>query len=265
MLEQIVLRKKQELTHRKASLSLNQILRRISTPPPPSFCQTISQPGINIISEIKYQSPSRGKFSCQLPPEQLAEAYIENGAVALSVLTEKNYFAGDIEFLRKLSDWLSKDSGQPTPILRKDFIVDPYQIPETRLYGASAYLLIVSCLTASELHDLICYGREFQLEALVEVHDPSELETAVESGARIIGVNNRNLGTFKVDIHNSFDIAKRMEKTSGYVLVSESGINEHLQILELREAGFSAFLVGSTLMDSPDPGRTLRGLIHPNG
>ena len=115
-------------------------------------------------------------------------------------------------------------------------------------------LLIVSCLSEQQLQSLIHYGQEFQLDALVEVHDPFELEKAVNAGTRIIGVNNRNLRTFEVDLNTSFDIARRMEREGGYTLISESGIQEHSQIVELQDAGFQAFLVGSILMDSSDPG-----------
>lgn len=253
MLDQIVTTKKTELGATKHRLPLPELLRRISdTPQAPSFLAAITQPQINIIAEIKYRSPSHGPFACRLPPQDLARIYAENGAVAISVLTEKNYFDGDIEYLRQVE--------ASVPLLRKDFIVDRYQVPESRFYGASAYLLIVSCLSRGELCDLIQYGKDFQVDALVEVHDPFELEAVVESGARIIGVNNRNLKTFEVDIAVSFDIAKRMEKESGYTLVSESGIDERPQILELRDAGFSAFLIGSTLMDSSDPGKKLSEL-----
>lgn len=252
MIEQILTSKQQELVETKARRPLQQLLRQIGEDPLPSFYAAIARPRVNLIAEIKYRSPSHGPFLCQLPPQDLAKIYTDNGADAISVLTEKTYFDGDIEFLKSVET--------PLPLLRKDFIVDRYQIPETRLYGASAYLLIVSCLSRSELNDLIHYGGDFQLDTLVEVHDPFELEAAVESGANIIGVNNRNLRTLEVDIQISFDIAKRMEGESGYVLVSESGIGERSQIGELHEAGFTAFLVGSTLMSSEDPARKLNEL-----
>ncbi len=252
MIDQILAAKQQELSQSKARRSLEEVVLQIGEDAPPSFCAAITSPGVSIIAEIKYRSPSQGTFPCQLPPQDLARIYSENGAVAISVLTEKTYFGGDIEFLKKVET--------PLPLLRKDFIVDRYQIAETRLYGASAYLLIVTCLEKGLLHDLIHYGEGFQLDALVEVHDPFELEAAVESQARLIGVNNRNLRTFEVDVNVSFDIAKRMEKESGYILISESGISEYPQVSELQDAGFSAFLIGSTLMSSEDPARKLQEL-----
>ena len=173
----------------------------------------------------------------------------------MSVLTEKHYFSGDLSFLQEIAE------EQPElALLRKDFIVDPYQVVEARSSGACAYLLIVACLSEQKLQSLIHYGQEFQLDALVEVHDPFELEKAINAGAGIIGVNNRNLRTFEVDLDTSFDIARRMEGEKGYTLISESGIEEHSQIVELQDAGFQAFLVGSIFMDASDPGRKLRQL-----
>jgi indole-3-glycerol phosphate synthase len=185
----------------------------------------------------------------------VARLYSENKAAAVSVLTERNYFAGDIRFLDEIEKELPE-----LPLLRKDFIVDRYQVAETRRSPASAYLLIVSCLSEEELAGLIDYGRELNLDALVEVHDPYELEIAVEQGARTIGVNNRNLKTFEVRVETSFEIARRMEGEEGFLLVSESGIETHSQVLELRDAGFSAYLIGSSLMNSEHPGQRLREL-----
>ncbi|MFB3067765.1 MAG: indole-3-glycerol phosphate synthase TrpC [Acidobacteriota bacterium] len=255
VLERIVASKKQELIQTKESVPLEKLLGRMPEKPPVSLTSALAPPGVNIIAEIKYKSPSRGEFTCQLPCRELAGIYSENGAVALSVLTEKNYFSGDVSFLQEIAE------EQPElALLRKDFIVDPYQVVEARSSGACAYLLIVACLSEQKLQSLIHYGQEFQLDALVEVHDPFELEKAINAGAGIIGVNNRNLRTFEVDLDTSFDIARRMEGEAGYTLISESGIEQHSQIGELQDAGFHAFLVGSILMDSSDPGEKLRQL-----
>ncbi len=255
MLDRIVASKKQELIQTKENVPLEKLLGTIPEQPPVSLRSALAQPGVNIIAEIKYKSPSRGEFACQLPCLDLAGIYSENGAVALSVLTEKTYFSGDLSFLKEIAQ-----EKPDLPLLRKDFIVDSYQVVEARSSGACAYLLIVSCLDEQQLQGLIQYGQEFQLGALVEVHDPFELEKALNAGARIIGVNNRNLQTFEVDLDTSFDIARRMEGEEGHTLVSESGIKEHSQIAELQDAGFQAFLVGSILMDSSDPGEKLRQL-----
>ena len=255
ILEEIVAAKKEELIETMRACPLEELLDEISEEAPVSFTSALARKGINIIAEIKYRSPSQGAFRCQLPPEQVARLYSENGAAAVSVLTERNYFEGDLSFLDEIDRELPA-----LPLLRKDFIVNRYQVAETRRSPASAYLLIVSCLSRGELADLIDYGRELNLEALVEVHDPYELEIAVEQGARTIGVNNRNLKTFEVSIEISFDIARRMEGEEGYLLVSESGIERHSQILELSDAGFSAYLIGSSLMNSENPGERLHEL-----
>ena len=234
---------------------MEELVAQISEDPPVSFTSALAQGEINIIAEIKYKSPSHGDFQCQLPPQQVAQLYSENGAAAVSVLTERSYFAGDLGFLDDIDQEMPE-----LPLLRKDFIVDRYQVAETRKSPASAYLLIVACMSPGALADLIAYGRELNLAALVEVHDLFELDIAVEQGAQTIGVNNRNLNTFEVSLETSFDIARRMEGEEGYLLVSESGIESHSQILELRDAGFSAYLIGSSLMNSEDPGERLREL-----
>lgn len=255
MLDEILRGRKADLAEDKLHTSLQDLIDRLSEEAPASFSQSLTQPGIQIIAEIKYRSPSHGLFRCQLPPEQVGLNYQRSGAAAVSMLTEKRYFDGDLGFLSRLHE-----ASPELPLLRKDFIFDRYQVVEARVYGASAYLLIVSCLSQSDLEELLQQGSEIDLDALVEVHDPFELETAVESGARIIGVNNRDLKTFEVDLGTSFDIAKRMEGEGNVILVSESGITEMEQIHELKEAGFSAFLIGSSLMDTSDPGAALRAL-----
>jgi len=255
MLQEIVANKRNELVETKASLPLEEVLSRFPESPPVSFAAALSQAGVNIIAEVKYRSPSRGSFDCSIPFQEIAEIYVENGAVAISVLTESKYFSGKLEYLSGIGEKFPA-----TPLLRKDFIVDPYQVAESRAAGASAYLLIVSSLSDGELCSLIAYGEEVELSALVEIHEPAELERAIEAGAKLIGVNNRNLRTFEVDLRTSFDIARRLEGEEGFTLIAESGINEPSQIQELQDAGFRGFLVGSALMESPDPGGKLRYL-----
>ena len=259
MLDRILVRKKQDLAEARDKVPLGELLEADPGQPAPSFEAALTRPEINVIAEIKYHSPSRGAFSCRLPPQEIARLYLDNGAAAVSVLTEKHFFHGDLNFIRTIRE---QETG--LPLLRKDFIFDAYQLAEARAHGASAYLLIAACLSPGELRELIRSGQDFRLDALVEVHDAFELETAVESGARIIGVNNRDLRTFHVDLDTSFKLARLLEGESGFVLVSESGIREPVQLAELRDAGFDAFLVGSLLMDSDDPGAGLRELLQPN-
>ncbi len=256
MLNEIVAHKQRELAERKAREPLDVLRRRLSDGPRASFRESLQQPRINVIAEIKYRSPSRGEFPCQQEPLEIAETYAENGAAAVSVLTDERFFAGSGRFLEQIHEKLPE-----LPLLRKDFILDPYQVTEAALWGASAFLLIAACLDDGQLVALQAAGADHGLDALVEVHDARELERAVESGARIIGVNNRDLRTFEVDLETSFQVARRLEGESGYLLVSESGIRERVQIEELRDAGFAAFLIGSYFMESDDPGSRLAELL----
>jgi indole-3-glycerol phosphate synthase len=272
ILDRIIEAKRIEIAQAKERSSVQALLDPIGDEEIPSFGGAIKRPQVNIIAEIKYQSPSHGPFLCQIPPEEIARTYAENGAVALSVLTDEQFFGGSLEYLQRVSGCLgeeipedeSQDSGTPDrlPLLRKDFIIDRYQVAEARSVGSSAFLLIVACLDEDVLGELIAYGAELGLDALVEIHSPRELDMALEVGARIIGVNNRDLRSFVVDINTSFEIAKRMEGEGGHLLVAESGIYEPSQIDELCDAGFCAFLIGSAFMDSPDPGRALRDLLE---
>jgi indole-3-glycerol phosphate synthase len=173
--------------------------------------------------------------------------------------------------LREVSEYLNvsesdhrregQDAIESVPLLRKDFILDRYQIAEARLAGASAYLLIVACLERPALNELKEAGREYGLEALVEVHDIYELEVALDAGATLVGVNNRNLRSFEVNVNTSFEIARELERESGLELVAESGISDSSLIAELRDAGFSAFLIGTAFMDSQNPDESLRDLL----
>jgi len=218
----------------------------------PRFKDALSKPGTNIIAEIKYSSPSHGPFVCQRPAADMAKIYRDHGAAAISVLTEEPRFNGKLAYLRQASE--VEDC---PPLLRKDFIREREQVKEAADYGASAFLLIMRDLAPGLLKDLAHYGEDRNLDPLVEIHDPFELETAMAQGVRLIGVNNRDLRTFEVKVKTSFEIAKLMEKETGYTLVAESGIKERSVILELQEAGYSAFLIGSVFMDSKDPGKKL--------
>ena len=256
MLDKIVQRKRLELETIMSKVPLPELLKSQARDPGPSFRAAVTRTDINIIAEIKYRSPSRGSFPQPLLPQEIARLYEENGAAAISVLTEKHFFEGDLKYISTI-----RKQKIELPLLRKDFIFDPYQVLEARVHGASAYLLIASCLSQNQLKTLIRVGDDFELEALVEVHDPFDLEKAMESGARFIGINNRDLKTFRVDIETSFRLARFLEGEPGFVLVSESGIRYYQQLMELRDAGFSAFLVGSLLMESPNPGTSLRELL----
>ncbi len=242
---------------RQRHLPIERVLAAIPEAAPLSFMQALSTPAINIIAEIKYASPGKGRNHCSLPPGIIGRMYAGNGAAAVSVLTERRYFQGSLESLSRLAS-----EGLPIPILRKDFIVDDYQVAEARAAGASSYLLIAALLAGRGLSRLIGYGRQLRMEPLVEVHNLREMEAALKAGARIIGVNNRNLGDLSISLDTSFALAREVEGSAEVVLVSESGISRRSQLLELRDAGFHGFLVGTALMAAPDPGVELSKLLR---
>lgn len=254
MLQKIIEQKKAELLARKAVVSERSLRRSIPDSLPPSFSRALSATGPSIIAEIKYRSPSHGEFRCQKPPCELAEEYWANGADAVSILTDSRFFGGKLEFLKEVS--LSLNNA--LPLLRKDFLLEPYQVVEARCNGASAYLLIAGCLEKHRLKEMMECGTNLGLEALVEVHNAQELEGALEAGAGVIGVNNRDLHTFEVDVRTSFQLARLLEGERGKLLVSESGISDTVLMAELHDAGFQGFLIGTALMESDHPGALLR-------
>ena len=212
---------------------------------------------INIISELKKASPSRGVIRQEYAPAVLAASLEEAGAAALSVLTEEDFFSGSLADLKEASK-VTK-----IPILRKDFIVDPWQVWETRAAGADSFLLIAAILDDVHLRELLELGRSLKMEALVEVHSFEELERVLAAGARIIGVNNRDLRNFQVHVETSLSLAEAIPDEC--IAVSESGLRSHEDLLRLRRAGFDAFLIGEHVMQSADPAATLRALREPAG
>jgi indole-3-glycerol phosphate synthase len=222
--------------------------------PAPSFLDALqTDRPVRIIAEIKKASPSKGVLSPMFSVSGLADLYSAAGASAISVVTEGDFFQGDLAWVTEVR------KASPLPVLRKDFIFDPYQVYETRATGASAILLIAAMLRPEELRSLLTISREIGLDALVEVHDETELREALDAGAETIGVNNRNLKTFEVDIHTSHRLASLIPDHRTFVV--ESGIRSRADIDGLREAGADAFLIGETLIASNDPAATLRGLL----
>jgi indole-3-glycerol phosphate synthase len=207
-----------------------------------------------IIAELKRRSPSRGMIRADFDPASLARDYARGGAAALSVLTDEHYFGGHLDFLRDVRRAVT------LPILRKDFVVDGYQIDEARAAGADAILLIVAALSIDALRALHAHGCALDLDVLVEVHDEAELEIALGVEANLIGVNNRDLRTFEVDLSVTERLAGRLPTDSGVLLVAESGIDGPRAIERLSEAGASAFLVGESLMREADIGAALHKL-----
>jgi indole-3-glycerol phosphate synthase len=207
----------------------------------------------NVIAECKRRSPSRGVLAADYDPVSIARKYEAGGAAAISVLTEPTFFDGALAHLAAVREAVG------LPLLRKDFVVDDYQLLEARAAGADAILLIVAALEQSELVRLQARAWELGLAALVEVHDDEELARAVESGARLIGVNNRNLRTLTVDVSASDRLAAKMP--AGVVGVSESGLQSRSDLERLAAAGYRAFLIGERFMTDPDPARAIGDLI----
>jgi indole-3-glycerol phosphate synthase len=222
-------------------------------PPTRDFEGAIRNRDCAVIAEVKRSSPSKGRIREDFDPVGIAGIYEDNGASAISILTERKFFEGNAAYVPQISSVVG------LPLLRKDFIIDPYQINETRVLGADALLLIARLLEAGELRDFIGLASELGLAALVEVHDAADMEKAVSSGARIVGINNRDLATFRTDLDVSIRLARRIPKA--ITVVSESGIASRGDIEKLMEAGIHAFLVGESLMRQQDIGKKLRELL----
>ncbi|MHB0913323.1 MAG: indole-3-glycerol phosphate synthase TrpC [Armatimonadota bacterium] len=249
ILDKILADKKVEVAERKTRVP--EI--RIDAPPPRDFAGALRGPGMRIIAEVKKASPSKGLIRPDFDPVAIARAYEGAGAHAVSVLTDEKYFQGSLDYLKAIR-W-----AVDLPLLRKDFIIDPYQIREARASGADAVLLIVAALSAEELSEFRALAEGLGMAALVEVHTGEEIETAIACGAEVIGINNRNLQTFETSLSTTVELAARVPKDK--ILVSESGIFTRSDVEMLAGVGVSAILVGESLMRQPDPGEKVRELI----
>ena len=255
-LETIVTYKKEEIQSRKRTFSLSGLKREAQHQTPRrDFFKALHQKCGNtsrIIAEIKKASPSQGIIRKKCVPQEIGKIYQRAGAAAISILTEKNFFQGDIRYLslvRKNTD---------IPLLCKDFIIDPYQVYEAALHGADGFLLIAALLSQSQMEAFVCLGRELGMEALVEIHNEEDLQKVLFTTAKIIGINNRDLETFKTDINTTLTLVKSIPPEK--LVVSESGIHTRAQIERLEKAGVHAFLIGEALMREKDPGKKLREL-----
>jgi indole-3-glycerol phosphate synthase len=254
ILDQIVAARRESVAHRKRVLPDVALKIAVGKQAPPlDFMGALSREGCNVIAELKKASPSLGLIRTDYQPAKLAPELESAGAAALSVLTEEDFFQGS------LADLKTAKKSVGIPILRKDFIVDPWQVWEARAAGADSFLLIVAVLPDALLGELLALGRELGMEPLVEVHSREELDRANAAGARIIGVNNRDLRDFKVSLQTSLDLIS--EIPDGAVAVSESGLHSREDLERLRLAGFDAFLIGERLMKQGDPGLQLRELL----
>jgi len=259
VLDRIVEARRAEVAHRKKSLP--ETVLRIGVQkadPVRDFAGAISRPGaFNVIAELKKASPSAGLLRAEFDPASLARGYEAAGAAALSVLTEEAHFQGALAHLRDARKSVA------LPVLRKDFIVEPWQVWEARATNADTFLLIVAALPGETLAELLALGRELGMEPLVEVHTRQELDAALAAGAKIIGVNNRNLHTLEIDVETSHQLIEFIPDSC--VAVSESGLRTPDDLKRLRDAGFDAFLIGEHFMREADPGAALGRLLAGRG
>lgn len=253
-LEEVVERTRADVAARRELVPLEALQERLEPPPRGRpFSEALVQEGISLIAEMKRASPSKGPIRPDATVTDIVRAYEAAGASACSVLTEPHWFGGSLD------DLVEARAACDVPLLRKDFIVDPYQLAEARLAGADAILLIVAALDPDELTSLQDQAGEIGLDCLVEVHDEDELETALECGAEIIGVNNRNLQTLDVDPDTALRLL--VDAPAGSIVVAESGITSNADVQRLEEAGVDAILVGEALMREDDPAAAVHALL----
>ncbi len=253
-LETVVERTQSALAARKRTLPAAELERRLG----PArrgrpFSEGLIDEGISLIAEMKRSSPSKGPIRPGASVSDVVRAYQEAGARAVSVLTESEYFGGSLD------DLVEARGACDLPLLRKDFMVDEYQLLEARAAGADAVLLIVAALSTERLRELMAAASDLGMDTLVEVHDEGEVETAVEAGAELLGINNRNLHNLEVDLETTFRLLA--DVPAGTVVVAESGITERDDVERLEQAGVDAILVGEVLMRADDPVRAVRTLL----
>lgn len=260
ILKKIVGHKREEVAAARAATSISELKARIKDleDVPRGFERHLREAAASdwtaVIAEIKKGSPSKGVIRANFDPLEIAEIYQNNGATCLSVLTDEKFFLGHLRFLALVREAVS------LPLLRKDFICDPFQIYEARASGADAVLLIAAMLDLDQLREFHAVAKEIHLDVLLEVHDEAELETALQTDCSMIGVNNRNLRTFVTDLGTTGRLARMMP--ADRLLVAESGINNRADIVRLQADGASAFLVGEAMMREDDIGAKLRELLY---
>ena len=254
-LEKILLHKLAQVSRNKKLFPRAELDARIlECHPTRDFKKSLTGGTINLIAEIKKASPSKGLLCQNFDPQLLASTYENSGAAAISVLTEDEFFLGSLDYLQ-----LVKKETSAVPVLRKDFIIDSYQLVEARVYGADAVLLIAAALSKKQLQEFINETLRLSLVPLVEVHNREELELAMDCGAEVIGINNRNLATFKVSLDVTYQLMKSVP--GNVVVVSESGINSRLDLLQLAEVGVKAVLVGEAIVKAADPATKIKELL----
>jgi len=254
MLDKIIAQKREEVEQKKKAAPLTCLQERIAGQKPAlDLGPALKGDHIRLIAEVKKASPSRGLLNPDLNPTELARTYAEGGAAAISVLTEENHFMGSIEHLAEIREVVN------LPLLRKDFIFDPYQVYESRAYGADALLLIAAILSQGQLKELFSLSRSLGLGCLIEVHSQSEVERAVLSGAEILGINNRDLSTFAVDTNTTRRLRPLIPKEK--TVVGESGIKSRKDIEILEKWGVDAVLIGEALVTASDIRAKMKELL----
>jgi indole-3-glycerol phosphate synthase len=257
ILDQIVADNRQELEDRKRITPLEDLKKMaLAQPPPLDFASALRGEGVQLIAEVKKASPSKSVIRHDFDPAKIARIYAENGASAISVLTETKYFQGNLDYLEDVRKVLGNTK---LPLLRKDFIHDPYQVYESRAYGADALLLIVAILTPHKLAELLGLSHRLGMRCLVEVHDEAELETALKGGARIIGINNRDLKTFITDLTTTQRLRPLIPPDR--IAVSESGIKTRSDMEKMKQWGVDAVLIGEAFMSAPDIAAKMKELL----
>ena len=256
ILDDIVKAKAEELIRQKQNMPLSELEKLGSKSSKKDFASALKGDDVRLIAEVKKASPSKGLLCSDFDPIKLAQTYAQSGAAAISVLTEERYFGGSLEHLSSISKELE---GRRIPLLRKDFIFDPYQVYESRAYGADALLLIVAILNGDQLAELLSLSHELSMKCLVEVHNEAELERALLSGAEIIGINNRDLHSFTVDLETTKRLRPLIPRDR--IVVSESGIRNRADVQKLRQWGVDAMLVGEALITASDVAKKMRELL----
>ena len=258
ILDDIIAHKRREVSEAKAHTPLEKLRKSAIPHKPGTFTEAISAKNRTcLIAEVKKASPSRGVLRADFNASELARIYAENGASAISVLTDAKYFQGSVSHLKEAK------AAARLPVLRKDFVIDEYQLWESADMGADAILLIVAALSETQLRDYVRVASEVGLDALVEIHDKRQLDSALEAGARIIGINNRDLRTFRTDLQVTLQLAP--EVPHGNIIVSESGIHTREDVRKVAEAGVNAILVGEALVTSADISKKIQELIGGQG
>lgn len=254
ILSEIIANKRFEVDLQKQAISIGQLREGIEgIPPSRSMKRALASSDSGIIAEFKRRSPSKGWIKQEACPEEIVPSYVEAGASALSILTDEKFFGGSLKDIRTARPLVN------IPILRKDFIIDEYQLYQAKIVGADAVLLIAAALEQEKCLELAEKAHKLGLEVLLEIHSAEELPY-INKDIDMIGINNRNLGTFFTDVENSFRLAGQLPKDA--VLVSESGISDPEVVKRLRAAGFKGFLIGETFMKTPQPGETLKNFLQ---